>query len=403
MTRALQHKEIVLGVSGGIAAYKSCEVLRLVARAGGAVRVVMTRNAEWFVGPMTFAALSGRPVCTDLFERSGHDAAIRHIDWAQAADAVVLAPATGNLIGKFANGIADDALTTLLMAVTCPVLVCPAMNTHMYESRPVQRNIERLRADGHRIVAPGSGEMACGTVGPGRLAEPAAILEALETALTPRDYLDKRVLVTAGPTREHLDPVRFISNPSTGKMGYAVATAAARRGADVTLVSGPVHLAVPAGVKTVRVTSAQEMADAVLDRMAGADIVIKTAAVADYRPRDRAGRKIKKEDRQAHETVHFEKTPDILQILGERKIDQVLVGFAAETEDLAIHATDKMARKHLDMIVGNLVGGADSGFAADTNQATFFYRDGASETPTLMEKTELAHLLLDRIRERFLT
>jgi len=402
MTRALHNKEIVLGVSGGIAAYKAIELLRLIARAGGAVRVIMTRNAQWFVGPMTFEALSGRPVLSDLFERNGGDAAIRHIDWAQAADAVVLAPATGNLIGKFANGIADDALTTLLMAVTCPVLVCPSMNTHMYESRPVQRNIERLRSDGHLIVAPGSGEMACGTVGPGRLAEPPDILDALETALTPRDFIGKRILITAGPTREHLDPVRFLSNPSTGKMGYAVAKAAARRGGEATLVSGPVKLTAPAGVRTIRVTSALEMAEAVFDRMERTDIVIKTAAVADYRPRDRAEQKVKKEDQAAHKQVVFEKNPDILKILGERKDRRILIGFAAETENLAAHAAEKMARKNLDMIVGNLVGGADAGFGSDTNRATFFYRNGDSESPPLMEKSDLAHLLLDRIKERLL-
>lgn len=402
MSRALRNKEIILGVSGGIAAYKAIELLRLIAKAGGAVRVIMTRNAQWFVGPMTFRALSGRPICSDLFERNGGDGAIRHIDWAQAADAVVLAPATGNLIGKLANGIADDALTTLLMAVTCPVLVCPSMNTHMYESRPVQRNIERLRSDGHLIVAPGSGEMACGTVGPGRLAEPADILDALETALTPNDYAGKRILITAGPTREHLDPVRFLSNPSTGKMGYAVAKAAARRGGNAILVSGPVNLAAPAGVKTIRVTSALEMAEAVFDRMADADIVIKTAAVADYRPRDRSDQKVKKEDLDAHKQVAFMKNPDILKTLGERKDRQILVGFAAETENLAAHATEKMARKNLDMIVGNLVGGTDAGFGTDTNRATFFYRNGASESPPLMDKSDLADLLLDRIKARLL-
>ncbi len=402
MSSPLQHKEIILGVSGGIAAYKAVELLRLISKAGGAVRVVMTRNAEWFVGPMTFEALSGRPVCSDLFQRSGHDAAIRHIDWAREADAVVLAPATGNLIGKFANGLADDALTTLLMAVTCPVLVCPAMNTHMYESRPVQRNIERLREDGHLIVAPGSGEMACGTTGPGRLAEPPEILAALESALTPKDYTGRRVLVTAGPTREYFDPVRFLSNPSTGKMGYALAMAAARRGADVVLIAGPVALAAPPGVETIRVTSALEMADAVLSRFDKTDVVIKTAAVADYRPRERAAQKVKKENQDSHKTVAFEKNPDILATLGQRKGHQILVGFAAETENLAGHAVDKMERKHLDMIVGNRVGGSEGGFATDTNQVTFFFRNGDSETPPTLEKSELAHLLLDRINERLL-
>jgi phosphopantothenoylcysteine decarboxylase/phosphopantothenate--cysteine ligase len=234
------------------------------------------------------------------------------------------------------------------------------------------------------------------------LAEPPEILAALESVFTPKDYTGRRVLVTAGPTREHFDPVRFLSNPSTGKMGYAVAAAAARRGADVVLVSGPVALAAPAGVETIRVTSALEMADAVFSRFDETDVVIKTAAVADYRPRDRAAQKVKKENQGSHKTVAFEKNPDILATLGERKSHQILVGFAAETEDLADHAIDKMARKQLDMIVGNRVGGAEPGFGTDTNQVTFFYQNGDSETPPTMEKTDLAHLLLDRVKGRLL-
>jgi len=271
MKSIIDKKNIVLGVSGGIAAYKSAELLRLLVKNGAKVRVIMTQNAIAFVGPVTFEALSGQKVCTSLFERDG-DASIKHIDWATEADAVVIAPATANVIGKFANGIADDALSTFILAVTCPVLVCPSMNTQMFESRSVQRNLDRLKADGYFVIDPESGELACGTIGTGRLPEPEDILDRLLYALYPKDLAGEHILVTAGPTREHFDPVRFISNPSSGKMGFAVARAAEHRGGKVNLVTGPTNLADPNHVSVIRVRTAQEMAAEVFERMDASDI-----------------------------------------------------------------------------------------------------------------------------------
>lgn len=397
MQHTLQAKRIVLGVCGGIAAYKSVELLRLLVKEDAAVRVVMTRNAGYFVGPMTFEALSRRKVCHTLFE-SADDASIQHIHWAQEADAVVLAPATANMIGKLANGIADDALSTFMLAVTCPVLICPAMNTNMYASRQVQRNLDILKDYGYAVLEPGSGELACGTTGPGRLPDPCIIFDALGDLLAPKDYAGRSVLVTAGPTREAIDPVRFITNPSSGKMGYAIARAAAMRGASVTLISGPTALTPPTGVEFVGVTTASEMAAAVLERMDQVQLIIKTAAVADFRPVVAADLKIKKE--QATSSLSLERTQDILKSVGERKTHQILVGFAAETHDLESFAAGKLKAKNLDLIVGNLVGAPDVGFGADTNRATFFYRDGTREPIDLMTKSDLAHLLLDRL-ERF--
>ncbi|MDM8553045.1 bifunctional phosphopantothenoylcysteine decarboxylase/phosphopantothenate--cysteine ligase CoaBC, partial [Desulfobacterales bacterium HSG2] len=350
-----------------------------------------------FVGPLTFEALSGQPVCTSLFEK-GNDASIRHIDWAQDADAVVVAPATANIIGKFANGIADDALSTFMLAVTSPVILCPSMNANMYLSQPVQRNLEQLKSDGYFIVEPDAGELACGTSGPGRLPDPPEILDRILCRLTPKDLKGKRVLVTAGPTREHFDPVRFISNPSSGKMGYAIARAAEHRGAAVVLVSGPTNLPDPFNMDVVRVISAQEMADAVFDRMEDSDIIIKTAAVSDYRPKEQAEQKIKKGADE--KTLDMQKNPDILKALGARKKNQILVGFAAETESLEKHAGQKLAAKNLDMIAGNIVTRPDSGFGTDTNQVTLFHRDGTKEPLPVMEKDAVAHILLDRVVER---
>lgn len=285
-------KRIVLGVSGGIAAYKSVELLRLLMKAGARVRVAMTDNAKWFVGPGTFQALSGLPVLTSVFEEG--DASIRHIDWAQEAELVVIAPATANFLGKLANGIADDALTTFMLAVTAPVVICPAMNTHMYAHPAVQKNRRWLESMGFSILEPDDGELACGTVGPGRLPNPERILAHIAGVLTPVDMKGIRLLVTAGPTQEYLDPVRFLSNPSSGKMGFAVATAAARRGADVHLVTGPVDLADPPGVAVERVVSAREMAGRVMALVPDAHIIVKAAAVSDYSPMDTADHKMKK-------------------------------------------------------------------------------------------------------------
>ncbi|MFO7964667.1 MAG: bifunctional phosphopantothenoylcysteine decarboxylase/phosphopantothenate--cysteine ligase CoaBC [Desulfobacterales bacterium] len=392
----LKDKHIVLGVSGGIAAYKSVELLRLLTKAGADVRILMTENAKWFVGPGTFEALSGRPVCADLFDHH-EDAAIGHIKWAEEAHAVVIAPATANIIGKMANGIADDALSTFLLAVTAPVLVCPSMNSNMYVSRPVQRNLSLLEKDGITIVRPDAGELACGTEGPGRLPEPEAVLDRLLARLTPKDFDGKKIVISAGPTRESIDPVRFISNPSSGKMGYAIAGAAEHRGADVTLVSGPVNLPRPWNTKAVYVNTAAEMAQAVFDAMHEADIIIKTAAVADYRPKITAAQKIKKGDPEL--VLELTKTVDILNELGKHKENRVLVGFAAETEALEKNAGQKLAQKNLDLIVGNLVNIPESGFQTETNKVTFFYKNGHMESLPVMAKDAVAHALLDRIRD----
>jgi phosphopantothenoylcysteine decarboxylase/phosphopantothenate--cysteine ligase len=395
MKAIIENKNIVLGVSGGIAAYKSVELLRLMVKRGANVRVIMTKNARWFVGPLTFKALSGQPVCTDLFE-NGEDASIRHIDWAGEADAVVIAPATANIIGKLANGVADDALSTFILAVTCPMILCPSMNSQMYESKAVQRNIERLKADGHFVIDPDSGQLACGTTGPGRLPEPEDILDRLIYYLSPKDLKGKRLLVTAGPTRESIDPVRFISNPSSGKMGFAVAKAAEKRGGDVTLITGPTNLADLNNVKMLKVNTAQGMAEAVFSHMEHADIIIKVAAVSDYRPKEQTEQKIKK-DNISELVVFLEENPDILKELGRRKKNQILVGFAAETENLEKHSQKKLTEKNLDLIVGNIVGRPSSGFDAETNKATLFYKDGTTEPLPTMEKDDLAHVLLDRI------
>lgn len=391
----LHGKNIVLGVSGGIAAYKSVELLRLLKKQGAHVRVVMTANAAWFVGPGTFQALSEKPVYMDLFGRGDSDAAIRHIDWAQDADAVILAPATANLIGKLAHGIADDALSTFLLAVTAPVMVCPSMNTHMYQSAPVQRNLETLRGDGYFVLEPDSGELACGTTGPGRLPDPEVILDRFIRCLTDKDLDGLHVLVTAGPTWEAIDPVRFISNPSSGKMGFAVARAAEQRGARVTLVTGPTTLAEPLNVTVRRVRSAREMADQVLDLMVDADVIVKTAAVSDYRPVEVAPQKIKK--LQDTMTLTLTRNPDILRAVGERKGERVLVGFAAETQSLESNAGKKLREKNLDIIAGNLIGSPQSGFQADTNEVTLFFRDGKKEPLPAMSKNAVAHALLDRV------
>ncbi len=397
MKNGLTGKQIILGVTGGIAAYKSLELLRLLKKEGAGVRVIMTRNARWFVGPISFEALSGEPVCTSLFENKD-DSGIRHIEWAEGADAVVIAPATANIIAKAANGLADDALSTFLLAVTCPVVVCPAMNSHMYDNSMVQRNMARLREEGYLVLAPDSGALACGTLGPGRLPEPAVILESVFSCLCEKDLRGRRMMVTAGPTLEPIDPVRFIGNPSSGKMGYAVARAGALRGAEVILISGPTVLPDPLNVSVIRVQTAQEMAAAVFDFLERVDIIVKAAAVSDYTPADPSTHKMKKMAEAW--ALPLEPTQDILKEIGRRKKKQILVGFAAETENLKKNARKKLTDKHLDIIVGNIIGKTDSGFGTDTNTATLFYGDGTTEALAPMEKSALAHVLLDRIAER---
>ncbi len=392
----IEGRHVVLGVSGGIAAYKSVELLRALVKKGAIVRVMMTANACRFVAPLTFEALSGGPVCRDLFE-GGQDTAIPHIDWARRAEAVVIAPATANIIGKLAAGIADDALSTFLLAVTAPVLICPSMNADMYNNRAVQRNIALLRKDGCEVLEPGTGELACGTSGPGRMPEPEIIADRVCRLFAPGDMAGKRVLVTAGPTREPVDPVRFISNHSSGRMGYALARAAEYRGAAVTLITGPVSLAPPVNVEVVPVRTADDMAKETLARMPDCHIIVKVAAVGDYQADKVATQKIKKGGRPEL-VLNLKETRDILKEVGrKKKKSQILVGFAAETQALVKNAKAKLAEKNADMIVANMVSGRDSAFGSDTNEACLLYKDGREERLPRMDKEQLAHVLLDRI------
>ncbi len=393
----LQGKKIVLGVCGGIAAYKAVELLRLFVKAGAEVFVIMTAAAREFVTPLTFQTLSGNPVHTDLFNLY-QEKEIGHISLADRADLFVVAPATANVVGKVAGGIADDLLTTTIMATRAPVLFVPAMNVNMWENPLYRQNEEKLRGLGYHFLEPASGFLACGWEGKGKLPEPAAIFEETERLLAPQDLRGRTVLVTAGPTREEIDPVRFISNHSSGKMGYALARAACLRGARVILVSGPTCLAVPCGIDFRSVNSARQMREAVLEAAPQADVIIKAAAVADYRPAERAGEKIKKGEAEAL-TLVLEKNPDILGELGAGKGKALLVGFAAETRDLLENARKKLQEKNLDLIVANDVTQEGAGFDVDTNIVRLLYRDGRVEEFPRLEKKELAHRLLDRIAE----
>ncbi len=392
----LREKTIVLGVSGGIAAYKAAELVRLLVKQGAGVHVIMTKAAIEFVAPLTFQTLSSNPVHTELFNLV-EEREIGHISLADRADLFIVAPATANLIGKIAAGIADDLLTTTIMATKAPVLLAPAMNTNMYLNPVYRENEAKLRRHGYLFADPASGQLACGWEGDGRLQDPAVILEEARCALSPKDLAGERILVTAGPTREELDPVRYLSNHSSGKMGYAIARAARRRGAAVTLVSGPVCLQEPYGVETVPVVSASEMREAVLNRFDTATIVIKAAAVADYRPESRSGSKIKKAGGEM--AVNFAKTVDILAEIGRLKTGQFIAGFAAETEDLAGNAVKKMQEKNLDMIVANDVTREGAGFAVDTNIVKLISADGRREDLPLMSKESLADIILDRVAE----
>ena len=389
--------KIALGVSGGIACYKAAEILRRLQDRGFDVAVVMTKGAAQFVTPLTFQALSGNKVYMDIFEgaSAGTDpaSAYDHIFLAQRIDLFLIAPATADCIAKMAAGIADDFLTTFHLAVQSPVVVAPAMNTRMWEHASVQANLRTLQGRGVHIVQPEIGRMACNTYGPGRLAPVDVIVDYAAGLLSrSQDLKGRRVLVTAGPTVEDIDPVRFLSNRSSGKMGFAIAQAARTRGAEVTLISGPTDLEFP-GV--VRVRSTEEMRQAVVERFNQADVVIKAAAPLDFRPKTVASQKIKKA--KAGSSLDLEPTPDILQELGARKDGKVLVGFAAETEDLAKNARAKLKAKNLDLIVVNPVGGPDSGFASDTNRASIIDADGAVQDIPLMSKSQMAEAILDRV------
>ena len=395
----LQNKNILLGVTGGIAAYKAVELLRLFKKAGAGVNVLMTDSAQKFVGKTTFEVLSENPVLSDLFFDT--ESSVKHIELATRADAVIIAPATANTIAKLAHGIADDALSTTLLAVTCPVLICPSMNTDMYQNIRVQRNLDILEMDGWHILDPDSGVLACKTVGAGRLPDPWFSFDRVGAMLVKKDLKDKKILISAGPTVEPLDPVRFISNHSSGKMGYAIARAAEKRGGLVTLVSGPVNIDPPVGVECIDVQTCEEMAMQMLANLDQADIIIKVAAVADYKPIDPKTRKIKKKENENNLSILLTNNPDILEQIGKKKTsDQFLVGFAAETDDLEKNALLKMAKKNLDMIAANIVGSSVSGFKTDTNKVKLFFKDGSSFDIPLMEKDKVADILIDHVIEK---
>ena len=390
---ALRGARVLLGVSGGIACYKAVEVARLLGKRGAHVQVVMTEAATRFVGTITFASLTHRPAYTDLFAEQDR---VLHVRLAREADLVVVAPATANLIAKMANGISDDLLSATLLTTTAPLVVAPAMHTEMWEHPATRANVETLRSRGVHIVDPESGELAGGDEGVGRLAEPPVIVAAVaETFAHGRDLAGVGFLVTAGGTQEPIDPVRFIGNRSSGKQGFAIATEAARRGADVTLVTGPTWLADPDRVDVVRVRTADEMLAAVAERYDDTDVVVKAAAVADFRPANPAGQKIKKD--QGTPTIELVPTVDILSELGRGKTHQLLVGFSAETEDAVARARKKLTAKNLDLIVTNIVGRPGSGFEADTNAVVILGADGTEEELPLQTKASVARAICDRV------
>jgi len=389
-------KRILLGVSGGIAAYKAVELLRLLIKAGAEVDVVMTRNAREFVGPLTFQTLSGNPVHSELFSLI-QEQEIGHIALADRVALCIVAPATANVIGKVANGLADDLLTTTLMATRAPVLFVPAMNVNMWENPLYRENQARLEQHGYHFMTPAVGDLACGWQGQGKLPEPAAIFDYAEDLVGSKELAGRTVLVTAGPTREELDPVRYLSNYSSGKMGYAIARAARNRGAQVVLISGPVELPAPQKVELVPVTSAREMHAAVMARSDQADVIIKAAAVADFRPAQRAGDKLKKGDVN-QVRLELVRNPDILAELGNQRGPALLVGFAAETGDLLAHARKKLEEKGADLIVANDVTAPGAGFGGDTNLVWLLDRNGGVEELPCLPKEEVAARLLDHIQ-----
>ena len=395
----LKGKTILIGVTGSIAAYKAADLASRLMKQHAQVHVIMTKNASEFIAPLTFETLTGRKCITDTFERnypSDSPVEVEHISLAKKADLVIVAPATANIIAKMAYGIADDMLSTTLLACTCPVLVSPAMNTRMYEHPATQANLAVLKERGVKIIEPSSGHLACGDEGKGKLPEPAFLVDCILAEIAcPKDLAGKKILVTAGPTCEALDPVRFITNHSSGKMGYAIAQAAALRGADVTLVSGPVSLTPPAGVRLVKITSARDLFNAVTSVCDRQDIIIKAAAVADYRPSSVSDEKIKKSDDDM--TISLERTEDTLQYLGSHKPHgQILCGFAMETSDMENRARIKLKKKNLDMIVANNVKVAGAGFGTDTNVVTFITEDSI-ERLEIMSKESVAMKLLDRL------
>ena len=396
----LKGKKIVLGVTGGIAVYKAVDLVSKLTQAGAQVRVVMSEAATKLVTPLTFKEISGHAVAIDMW-CANPEFNVEHIALVEWADFMIVAPATANVIGKMAGGIADDLLTTTILACQKPIIMCPAMNSGMYNKPVVQENIRKIKEWGTIVMPPAAGHLACGTIGIGRLPEPIAIVEFVEhyLAATEGDLRDLTILVTAAGTREAIDPVRYIGNRSSGKMGYAVAKAAADRGAKVILVSGPSVLKPPASVELISVESTQQMLDAVLEVYDDVDVVIKAAAVADYKSRKVENQKIKKSGDEGLNLV-LDKNPDILQILGQRKKQQVLVGFAAETQNLLDNAQEKIKKKNLDMIVANDVTLPGAGFNADTNVVKFLFPDGQVNSLEKMPKSEVAEAILDVVRAK---
>jgi phosphopantothenoylcysteine decarboxylase/phosphopantothenate--cysteine ligase len=394
----LNGKKILLCVTGGIAVYKAAALTSKLTQAGAEVKVILSESAAKFVAPLTFQALSRNEVYTDTFDEKQPEN-IAHIHLADWADLVIVAPATANIIGKLANGIADNMITTTLLANTAPVWIAPAMNVHMYNHPAVIKNIDTLNSFGYSFIEPGEGYLACGYTGKGRLEEPETIVERAIQHFTEhnRELIGRKVIITAGPTREKIDPIRFITNHSTGKMGYALAAEAVKMGAKVILVSGPVALAPPAGAELVQVESAEEMYHAVMDVFDEADVIIKTAAVADYRPKNVYNEKLKK--KEGAQFLELERTKDILFELGQQKTHQLLVGFAAETNNLEEYAKGKLTRKNADMIVANDVKQAGAGFGSETNIVTIFKKDGTDVTLPLMSKAEVARELLIEISQ----
>ncbi len=395
----LTNKTILLGVTGGIAAYKSAYLASALTKLHANVEVIMTEHATRFIAPLTFEQLTGRRCMVDTFDRNfSHQ--VEHIALADRADLVLIAPATANVCAKLAHGLADDMLTTTVLACTCPKLIAPAMNTHMFENPVTQDNLDILRRYGWEVIAPGSGHLACGAVGPGRMPEPQDLVEHILRAIAlPHDLQGKTVLVTAGPTQEALDPVRYLTNHSTGKMGYAIAKTAMLRGAEVTLVSGPTALKKPPFVEVVDVVSAQDMFEAVSARQEQSDLIFKAAAVADYTPTGYSDDKIKKKDSDL--SIPLKRTQDILQYLGDhRRAGQVICGFSMETRDMVENSTAKLEKKHVDMICANNLKVAGAGFGTDTNVITLITREGLTELP-LMSKEEAAGKIIDRALELF--
>lgn len=396
----LEGKSVLVGVTGGIAAYKAAELVRCLVKAGAEVRVIMTAAAQQFITPLTLQTLSGQPVGTDLFGLES-ESRIGHILMARTAQLVVVAPATANIMAKMAGGIADDYLSTTILATTAPVLICPAMNVVMWEHPATRRNLRTLRELGYHVLEPEAGPLACKEEGAGRLAELQAIVESCDRLLTPPTLRGKRILVSAGPTWEFLDPVRFISNPSTGKMGYALAAVAARRAAEVHLVSGPTCICPPMGVNLHQVTTAVEMKETIAGMADGMDAIIMAAAVSDYRAPEASPQKVKKIEEESHITLA--RNPDILAALGKARKNtrNVLVGFAAETEHLIENATEKLVRKNLDLIVANDLTETGSGFGGDTNHVKILDRKGGVTELPLMTKEAVAERIWDRVEALF--